>query len=54
MIPLAVLEILNEFRVVGIGATSLLMDLNAYEEWERFGTNSDPHGRPLGPRTAVG
>ena len=44
------LEILNEFRVVGIGATSLLMDLTAYEAWERFGTNSDPHGRSLGPR----
>lgn len=44
------LEILNEFRAAGIDATSLLMDLAAYSEWERFGTNSDPQGRTLGPR----
>jgi hypothetical protein len=29
------LEILNEFRAAGIATTSLLMDLDAFAEWER-------------------
>jgi hypothetical protein len=45
------LEILNEFRAAGLVTTSLLMNLAAYDEWERFGTNVDAHGRDLGPRT---
>jgi hypothetical protein len=45
------LEILNEFRTAGVAATSLLMDMSSYETWERFGTNTDRQGNPLGPRT---
>jgi hypothetical protein len=44
------LEILNEFRGARVATTSLLMDLAAYEEWERFGTNYDPQGKVIGPR----
>lgn len=45
------LEILNEFRGAGLVTNSLLMDLAAYEEWERFGTNTDPQGKTIGART---
>jgi hypothetical protein len=45
------LEILNEFRAAGVPAVSLFMDLAAYAQWEQFGTNDDPHGRPLKART---
>jgi hypothetical protein len=41
------LEILDGFRAAGIAATSILMNLNAYETWERFGTNTDARGNPL-------
>ncbi len=41
------LEILDGFRAAGVPATSLFMDLPAFERWERFGTNEDPRGRPL-------
>ncbi len=44
------LEILNEFRAVGVPAVSLFMDLTAYTEWERYGTNVDSRGRPLQAR----
>ena len=44
------LEILNEFRCAGLVTNSLLMDMSAYEEWERFGTNSDPQGKGIGSR----
>lgn len=44
------LEILNEFRGVGVAAQSVLMGLDAFEEWERFGTNRDQHGKDLGAR----
>jgi len=44
------LEILNEFRAVGVQATSLFMDLSAFAEWEQFGTNVDARGRPLQAR----
>jgi Wadjet protein JetD, C-terminal len=29
---------------------SILMDVEAYEHWERFGTDLDPKGRPLTSR----
>jgi hypothetical protein len=45
------LEILNEFRAAGIPAASLFMDIDAYEKWERYGTNIDQSGKRLGPRT---
>lgn len=45
------LEILNEFRAAGVPARSLLMDLPAFNQWERFGTNVDARGRPLQART---
>lgn len=44
------LEILNQFRVAGLNVISLLMDLNAYHRYKRFGVNIDAHSRPLGPR----
>lgn len=40
-------EILDGFRVAGIPARSLLMDMAAYDAWERYGTNDDPKGQPL-------
>lgn len=46
------LEILDEFRAVGLPVTSMFMDENAYERWRRFGTDVDPAGRPLTPREA--
>jgi hypothetical protein len=46
------LEILDGFRAAGVPATSLLMDPTAYLAWERFGTDVDKHGKPLGPRPA--
>ena len=45
------LEILNEFRAAGVPAASLFMDIDAYEKWERYGTNVDQNGKMLGPRT---
>lgn len=45
------LEILNEFRAAGVPAASLFMDIDAYEKWERYGTNIDQNGKMLGPRT---
>lgn len=47
------LEILNEFRAAGVPATSLLMDMTAFTDWERFGTNRDPQDRLLGPKTPL-
>ncbi len=44
------LEILDGFRAAGVPARSILMDVDAYARWERFGTNIDPKGRPLGSR----
>lgn len=40
-------EILDGFRAAGIPARSLLMDKNAFDTWERYGTNDDPKGQPL-------
>jgi hypothetical protein len=44
------LEILDGFRAAGVPARSILMDVDAYKEWERFGTDLDPKGRPLTSR----
>ncbi len=44
------LEILDGFRAAGVPARSILMDVDAYEEWQRFGTDLDPKGRPLTSR----
>lgn len=46
------LEILDGFRDAGVPATSILMDPATYDTWERFGTNVDKAGKPLGPRLA--
>ena len=46
------LEILDGFRAAGVPAVSILMDPDAYGAWERFGTNVDQYGKPLGPRPA--
>lgn len=45
------LEILHGFRAAGLGVRSFLMDLPAYERWERYGVDHDHGGRPLQPRT---
>lgn len=44
------LEILNQFRGAGVAKASMLMDLATFETWARFGTNTDKHEQPLGPR----
>ncbi|MGZ4591464.1 MAG: Wadjet anti-phage system protein JetD domain-containing protein [Actinomycetes bacterium] len=44
------LEILDGFRAAGVPAAAVLMDPAAYAEWERFGTDLDPRGRPLEAR----
>ena len=44
------LEILDGFRAAGVSARSILMDVEAYEEWQRFGTDLDPKGCPLTSR----
>lgn len=41
------LEILDGFRAAGVPATSMLMDLEAYDEWEPFGTDVDKAGKQL-------
>ncbi len=40
-------EILNGFRAAGVPARSLLMDMQTYVTWERYGTNHDPKGQPI-------
>lgn len=45
------LEILNGFRLAGIKALSLFMDLDAYREFSRFGVNFDKSGNDLPPRS---
>ena len=44
------LEILHGFRTAGLPVRSLLMDLEAYRRWERFGVDRDERGQPLRPR----
>jgi hypothetical protein len=46
------LEILNEFRASGLPAHSILMNLQAYDQWCRFGSDTDALGRPIGVRAA--
>lgn len=41
------LEILDGFRAAGVPAASMLMDVDAYRRWGRWGTNQDPKGRPV-------
>jgi hypothetical protein len=41
------LEILNEFRTAGVPAHSILMSIEAYDEWARYGTDTDARGKPL-------
>lgn len=40
-------EILNGYREDGVPAASLLMDLDTYETYERFGTDTDAKGEPI-------
>ncbi|MFI1994908.1 Wadjet anti-phage system protein JetD domain-containing protein [Actinoplanes sp. NPDC020271] len=44
------LEILNEFRAAGVPATSLFMDMTAFDRWGHLGTNEDRLGKPLSAR----
>lgn len=44
------LEILAEFRATGLPVQSMLMDVDAYRTWSRFGTHHDPSGQPLPAR----
>lgn len=44
------LEILDGFRAAGVPAASILMDPATHDAWERYGTNVDKSGKPLGPR----
>ena len=41
------LKILNEFRSRGLRLRSILMDLDTYETYARFGTNVDRKNKPL-------
>jgi len=50
------LEILDGFRAAGVPARSILMDIYAYEEWQRFGPGSEgppthQPGPPAGPKS---
>jgi hypothetical protein len=41
------LEILNEFRAEGLAVTSMLMDVETYERYRRYGTTHDQNGKPV-------
>lgn len=41
------LEILDEYRVSGVDALSMLMDVETYSTYQRYGTNLDPKGKPV-------
>lgn len=41
------LEILDGFRAAGVPARSILMDREAFDRWERFGTDVDKRGERL-------
>ncbi|MFD1250645.1 Wadjet anti-phage system protein JetD domain-containing protein [Nocardioides ginsengisoli] len=41
------LEILNEFRAKGLTITSMLMDIETYERYQRYGTTQDRNGKPI-------
>ena len=40
-------EIVDRLRLAGIPVQTILMDQNAYDEYEQFGTNTDERGKPL-------
>lgn len=42
-------EILDQFRLHGVPVKSILMELPAFESYERFGTSTDARGQPLPP-----
>lgn len=46
-IDLAGLEILDEFRVSGVDAVSMLMDMETYAAYQRYGTKLDAKGKPV-------
>jgi hypothetical protein len=41
------LEILNEFREKGLAVTSMLMDVETYRRYQRYGTTHDQNGKPV-------
>nr|WP_273378524.1 DUF2220 domain-containing protein [Actinopolymorpha pittospori] len=41
------LEILNEFRAAGLPVRSMLMDVETYERYQRYGTRLDKNGKPV-------
>lgn len=41
------LEILNEFRAEGLAVTSMLMDVETYHLYQRYGTTHDHNGKPI-------
>jgi len=41
------LEILNEFRAAGLTVHSMLMDIETYQRYQRFGTDLDKNGKPV-------
>ncbi|MEV6820951.1 Wadjet anti-phage system protein JetD domain-containing protein [Nocardiopsis dassonvillei] len=44
-------EILNGFRADGLPVTSILMGLDTYDAYERYGTNTDKNGAAIKPGT---
>lgn len=44
------LEILDGFRAAGVPARSIFMDRASFDRWEKYGTNVDKRGLPLGTR----
>jgi len=46
------LEILDGFRAAGVPARSILMDMAAFDRWERYGTDVDKRGTVLRRRDA--
>ena len=46
------LEILNEFRAAGLTVRSMLMDVETYERYQRYGTHLDKNGNPVKVHTA--
>lgn len=41
------LEILNEFRAAGLTVRSMLMDVETYERYQRYGTHFDKNGKSV-------
>jgi hypothetical protein len=42
-------EILNALRAAGLAVTSILMDQDTFDRYERYGSDTDKLGRPLTP-----